>query len=118
MMIDDAIRTAESGDQIFSLLAAYIDNLQSGENDPAQETCPPVTGLDEVRARFRQLILEFDIVSTRVEDKGPLIKEALYLYETALYRLQALDGRNDPAAGEPGRGLRQVSGAAPDRISA
>ncbi|MGE0559233.1 MAG: hypothetical protein AB7E73_17510 [Burkholderiales bacterium] len=101
MMLDDAIRTAESGDQIVALLAAYIDNLQSGENDPAAETRLPLTDMDELRARFRRLILGFDSVSTRAGDKGPLIKEALYVYETALYRLQALEARNEPPAGRP-----------------
>jgi hypothetical protein len=91
MMIDDAIRNSEFDHQIFSLFAAYIESVQSGVGCLEQLTNQPITGLNDLRARFRQLMLELDQKSTHAGDKSPVMKQALYIYGEALSRLQFLD---------------------------
>jgi hypothetical protein len=116
MLIDDAIRNAESDHQIYSLLAAYIEALQFGVNCPEQLTDLPVIGLNDVRTRFRQLIVELDNASTHIEDKRPLMKQALYIYGEALCRLRLLDEERNRSIGRrvPEHGMSDVHNAAPE----
>lgn len=93
MMIDDAIRSAEADHQIYSLLADYIETLQLGAERPERLTTPPISGMDDLRTRFRQLMIELDNASTQIADKRPVIKQALFIYEAALSRLQFLDNK-------------------------
>lgn len=116
MTIDDAIRNAESDRQIYILLATYIESFQFGARCPEQPMNLPIIGLDDLRARFRQLIMELDHASTHAHDKGPVIKDALYVYESALCRLQSIDEERSPSSGRcmPEHGMNQVFGAIPE----
>ena len=119
MTIDDAIRNAESDRQIYILLATYIESFQIGAGCPEQPANLPAVGLDDVRARFRQLIMELDNASTHMNDKGPVIKDALYIYDAALCRLQSLDEERKCSSNRrmPEHGMNQVFSAIPDTLS-
>ena len=90
-MIHSAIRSSDSDQQIYSLFAGYIETLQSGAHRIGQMANQPITGINELRARFRQLMIELDATSSNAEDKSPVMKQALYIYGEALARLHALD---------------------------
>ena len=88
MMLDDAIRNAQSDRQVCALLTAYMESL-----DPDlvnREPNPEDGDINSVRARFRTLIHELDKGSTCDSDKRPVINQALYIYGEALSRLQML----------------------------
>ena len=88
MMIDDAIRNAQSDRQVCALLMAYMDSLDPEMINGEQELQPG--DIDGIRARFRRLIHALDKVSTRDSDRGPVIKQALHIYSEALSRLNLL----------------------------
>ena len=118
MMIDDAIRNAESDHDIYVLLAAYIETLQFGVECPEHLTNRPIIGLNDVRTRFRKLIVELDNASTHTEDKRPIMKQALHIYGAALFRLQALGEQKSRSTGKDvlEHGMSNVRRAMPDCI--
>ena len=88
MMIDEAIRNAQSDRQVCALLIAYMESLDpemTGAEQPLQ-----AADIHSVRARFRQLIHALDHGSTRDSDQRPVINQALHIYGEALSRLHAL----------------------------
>ena len=88
MMIDDAIRDAQSDRQVCALLMAYMESLDPEIVDREQNL--EGGDINCVRARFRNLIHELDERSTCTSDKRPVINQALYIYGEALSRLQIL----------------------------
>ncbi len=119
MTIDDAIRNAESDRQIYILLATYIESFQIGARCPEQPMNLPIIELDDVRMRFRQLIMDLDNASTHMNDKGLVIKDVLYVYDAALCRLQSLDEERKRLSDKrmPEHGMNQVFRAIPDTLS-
>ena len=88
MMLDDAIRNAQSDRQVCALLTAYMESL-----DPDIVNREPNLLNDDingVRACFRKLIHDLDKGSTSSSDKRPVINQALAIYSEALSRLQLL----------------------------
>lgn len=90
-MIHNAIRNSESDHQIYSLFAGYIETLQSGVRSSGHSATQPISGINDLRSRFRQLMIELDATSSNAEDKSSVMKQALYIYGEALARLHALD---------------------------
>lgn len=88
MMIDDAIRNAQSDGQVCALLVAYMESLDPDIGNREQNL--EDGDINSVRARFRQLIHSLDKVSTRDSDQRPVINQALHVYGEALSRLNAL----------------------------
>lgn len=90
-MIHSAIRNSESDHQIYSLFAGYIETLQCGANRVDYSAAQPISGINDLRARFRQLMIELDATSSNAEDKSSVMKQALYIYGEALSRLHSLN---------------------------
>jgi len=90
-MIDSAIRNSYSDQQIYSLFAGYLETLQCGAHRIGHMATQPITGINELRARFRQLMIELDTTSSNAEDKSSVMKQALYIYGEALSRLHSLN---------------------------
>lgn len=94
-MIHSAIRNSESDHQIYSLFAGYIETMQCGANRVGYSAAQPISGINDLRARFRQLMIELDATSSNAEDKSSVMKQALYIYGEALSRLHALDEKKN-----------------------
>lgn len=88
MIINDAIREANSDRQICALLLAYMGSLDPDLANYEQNL--DCSDINSVRARFRQLIHSLDKVSTCDSDQRPVITQALHVYGEALSRLNAL----------------------------
>jgi|GEM_PF-1567422 len=94
-MIHSAIRNSDSDQQIYSLFAGYLETLQSGANRIGHMATQPITGINDLRARFRQLMIELDATSSNAEDKSSVMKQALYIYGEALIRLHSLNEKKN-----------------------
>jgi hypothetical protein len=100
MMIANVIAKADSEHVIYFLLGAYLEATQFGRNLPEHLTHLPVRGLQDVEARYEQLIEEFRNASHQQRQKARLeIDEALDIFETALRRLKFLEGESGDMAG-------------------
>ena len=98
MDITDVIREADSEYVVFFLLIAYIDALRFCNCLPARLTSLPVTGIDDVGARYQGLVAELESASRRMDDKAcVLVTEALHVFGTALHRLASLHAATDKA---------------------
>lgn len=100
MKVTDVIRKAENDHVIYFLLNSYIgvardcDKLKSL---PAQIAKLPLANKADLRFRFEILMCELDTASKRLDDeKCIIIKEALTILGTALYRLQSLGSQQSP----------------------
>jgi hypothetical protein len=103
-MITNYIRKANTEYEIYFLLTAYIQTVRfcdKLEHMPKHMAALPLTGRDNLQARFDRLIVELDIASKRSDDKAcVIIKEALAVLSTALNCLWSLDNkRRCPQAG-------------------
>ena len=97
MMIDHVIRNAESESAIYFLLDAYVETTQFGERLPEHLTNLPITGVDDVEARFQQLLKELGKAPGQFYSKSHVvIEEALHIFEDALGRLKALEQTHSP----------------------
>lgn len=104
MIIANLIRDAENAEEIFFLLNAYIEAIRfcdKLERMPEQMSALPLTGQDDLRARFEILVVELDSASNKLDEKACLvIKEALAIFSAALNCLQTLGNtRYRPRAG-------------------
>jgi len=90
-VITDAIRDANTEQDTYVLLAAYLEAMQRHEKRkmlPEYVTRLPMNGKDDVMARFEKLVAGLDAASKRLDDEACLvIKEALAVFGTALDRL-------------------------------
>jgi hypothetical protein len=97
MVITDVIREAETEYVIYFLLMAYINAARNSDTPnslPEQIAALPLTGKDDARLRFEALMLALDAASKRCDDYACIVlKDALSVFGTAVYRLQSLDGR-------------------------
>ena len=92
MIIDREIRDAESENAIYFLLTAYIETTQFGGRLPEYLTKLPITGLKDVEARSRQLMMELAKASQQRHDKScVVIEEALHIFDDAVCRLKVLE---------------------------
>jgi hypothetical protein len=119
-MIHSAIRNSESDHQIYSLFAGYIETLQCGDHRIGHSAAQPISGINDLRARFRQLMIELDTTSSNTEDKSSVMKQALYIYGEALTRLHALAEKKSILREEymPESNIIPAHGKAPDCMSA
>ena len=92
MIVDRAIRDAESESAIYFLLTAYIETTQFGGRLPEYLTKLPITGLIDVEARSRQLMMELGKASQQRHDKSCVVlEEALHIFDDAVCRLKVLE---------------------------
>jgi hypothetical protein len=95
MEIINIIRDANSTDEIYSLLTAYIEALQhcdKGESMTPQLVALPINGKADLQARSEQLFVELDVASRRLDDNACIvIKEARAIFTAALYCIRRLD---------------------------
>jgi hypothetical protein len=95
MEIINIIRDANSTDEIYSLLTAYIEALQhcdKGESMAPQVVALPINGKADLQARSEQLFVELDVASKRLDDNAcVIIKEARAIFTAALYCIRLLD---------------------------
>jgi hypothetical protein len=97
MIIGRVIRDAESENEIYFLLTAYIEATQFGGRLPEYLTNLPITGLKDVEARSQRLIMERDKASEQPSNKaGVIIEEALQIFDDALCRLKVLEHAHPP----------------------
>lgn len=95
MEIINVMRDANSTDEIYSLLTAYIEALQhcdKGESMAPQLVALPINGKADLQARSEQLFVELDVASKRLDDNAcVVIKEARAIFTAALYCIRRLD---------------------------
>lgn len=95
MLINDAIREANTEHEIFFLLTAYVEAL--GYCDklhllPGEMRDLPLAGTADVKARVYGLNLRLQAMAPGSDiSAGPAINEALELFSTALHRLASLE---------------------------
>lgn len=96
-MIVTAIREAETEQEVYFFLTAYVETLHYGDQLnllPESIKTLPLTGLENVQDRFQQFMVELDRASKRLDHKAcGVIKEALHAFGTALVRLEVLNSR-------------------------
>ncbi len=119
-MIHSAIRNSDSDHQIYALFAGYIETLQSGVNRIGYSAAQPISGINDLRARFRQLMIELDATSSNTEDKSSVMKQALYIYGEALARLHKLAEKKNIVAEQclPGPNIIPAHHKTTDRTGA
>lgn len=96
MLITDAMRRAESAQEVCSLLTSYVESLvfyDTARHLPAGVTVMPVRGLVDTAARLACLL---DLQNGEGSQKSyhadyAVIEEATQLFREALHRLNALD---------------------------
>lgn len=103
-MIVTVIRDAETEQEVYFFLTAYVETLQYGDQLnllPESMKALPLGGLENVQDRFQQFMVELDRASKRLDHKAcGVIKEALHTFGTALTRLEALNSRQNPPFGK------------------
>jgi hypothetical protein len=92
-VIADAIRDTNTEQDIYALLTGYLQIMQCYERRkmlPEYVTRLPISGKDDVMARFKKLVAGLDLASKRLDDEAcVVIKDALAVFGTALDRLGA-----------------------------
>ncbi|HTS52560.1 MAG TPA: hypothetical protein VMH26_04740 [Burkholderiales bacterium] len=101
MIITQAVREAGTEREVYLLLTAYVKATRLGgqlKSPPTELTRLPLTGRDDVRARTEALFAELGLASRGLDDDSRVvIKEALYVFGEALFRLKSLDGSQRPS---------------------
>jgi len=97
MIIDYAIRNAESESAIYFLLTAYIETTQFGGRLPEYLTNLPITRLEDVETRCQRFMVELDKTSKQLRNESRLVlEEALHIFDAALCRLKVLEREKRP----------------------
>lgn len=97
MIIDYAIRNAESESAIYFLLTAYIETTQFGGRLPEYLTNLPITRLEDVETRSQRFVVELDKASKQLSNEsGLVLEEALQIFDAALCRLKVLEREKTP----------------------
>jgi hypothetical protein len=96
MLIIDAMRRADTAQEICFLLTSYVETLQfydAAEHLPAAVTALPVRGLDDIAARLAGLqdMRRLEPARMPLGTDCAMIDEAANLFREALLRLDALD---------------------------
>jgi hypothetical protein len=96
MLIIDALRHADTAQEICYLLTSYVETLQFYDGVrqlPAGVTQLPVRGLDDVAARLTSLktFCALDPARRLSATDSAMLDEAMRLFGEALLRLRALD---------------------------
>jgi hypothetical protein len=98
MVINQAIREANSPREVYLLLSAYLEAVRLGGEmiDPFLEIATaPLVSIEDVKKKTLKLFLMLQAVSKRLDDKSRgAVKEALYVFGAVLGRLKSLEGVN------------------------
>ena len=88
MMLQDAIRNANSEHSVYQLLTAYLDTLQFSRKLPEYLTVLPIADLQDLDSRFENLVAEFES-EMRVPDshKFFVLMEAVAIFNLAAVRV-------------------------------
>jgi hypothetical protein len=107
MITADDMREAASKGEVYRLLTGYVEALRKADElscHPQPMTQLPFDGTADVRERVARLIGEIDVASRRWDHHAcRAIKQALYVFATALNRLEALE-RDQPAPAHANEG--------------
>lgn len=99
MIIKDAIERAGNQQEIFLLLAAYVETVRNGDQPnqlPWQVRDLPLAGSDDLKARIYSLQVRG--IGSDVEHGTRLVVEdTIDVFRTALRRLAFLQADRDPA---------------------
>lgn len=93
-MIADVIREAESENQIYFLLTAYLEAVRYSDKlnllpDTIRQL--PITDMADVKKRFERLFIELDRESKGLNHRVcTALKEALHIFSTAINRLESI----------------------------
>jgi hypothetical protein len=102
MITADDMRDAIDEAQVYRLLTGYVDAARAQDELnclPQPMTQLPLDGIADVRERVAKLIGEVDVASRRWDHNAcRAIKQAVYVFATALSRLETLK-RNRILAG-------------------
>ena len=95
MITADDMREASDEAEVYRLLTGYVDALRAQDDLnvlPQPMIQSPLAGAGDVRERVAKLIGEVDIASRRWDHNAcRAIKQAVYVFATALDRLEALE---------------------------
>jgi hypothetical protein len=107
MTIIHAVREANSSQEVYLLLAAYLEGVRWGVEmiDPFREiVAAPLVSIEDVKERTLQLYLMLQAVSKSLDDNSRVaVKEALYVFGTGLDRLKSLGSVSEGNAREATR---------------
>ncbi len=99
-MITHAIREASSAQEVYVLLTTYLNGAQLSSElmRGSQEiTAMQVVGMDDVKGCTLRLFSALQSVSESLDDNSRVaVKEALYVFGTALDRLGSYESRHLP----------------------
>ena len=94
-MFADIIRNANTEHEIYFLLTSYVEAVRFCDKPHCVSEHIirlPLNGAADVGERFRQLMIELDAASKRLDDDScTVIREAVHILGSALNRLSVLD---------------------------
>jgi len=94
MLINDAIKSADSEDAIYRLLNAYVETLQFPKKLPDHLLALPVNGREDVWSRFEKLTAELDAANKTTAPADVIIAEAVNIFDAAISRFRVLGNQN------------------------
>ena len=101
-MITDAIHNAGSEHEVLFLLTTYVESARTSGRFhflSGAVTPLPLASRDDVRAHFRNLLLELDAASRSLDDyTRDVLHEAVHIYGAGLEQLFKLDRREQARA--------------------
>jgi len=99
VIIKDAIERAGNQQEIFLLLAAYVETVRNGDQPnqlPWQVRDLPLAGSDDLKARIYSLQVR-GIGSDAEHGTRLVVEDTIDVFRTALRRLAFLQADRDPA---------------------
>jgi hypothetical protein len=110
MITADDIREAASEAEVHRLMTAYVEALRTSDELsclPQPMTRLPLDGMADVRERVANLIGEMDVASRRWDHHAcRAIKRALFVFATALNRLESLGDQRRRVDAQTSEALR------------
>ena len=94
MLINDAIKSADSEDAIYGLLNAYVETLHFPKKLPDHLLALPLNGREDVLSRFEKLTAELDAANKTTAPADVIIAEAVNIFDAAISRLRVLGNQN------------------------
>jgi len=117
MMIIQALREADTPQEIYRLLTAYVRGtrlIDELKRVPRHLSALPLSDRDDIKARINGLFSELGSASRRLDDECRItIKEALHVFSEGLKRLVWLDrtrGDDLEVRSNPRPGFDQIAG--------